>query len=98
MNVSSNVISVLMTQSVNMISGSMLLLTLMYMRSNVIFVPTQVNLENNLNEHKLVHSDERKFKCNLCSYDTKRKRDLRNHARTHDDVYAFKCGSLLLQR
>ena len=53
-----------------------------------IFAPTKVNLETNLNEHKLIHSDERKFKCNLCSYDTKRKRDLRKHVLTHVDVYA----------
>ena len=42
--------------------------------------------------HGIVHFDGREYKCNICSYVTKRKDDLRNHALTHVDVYAFKCN------
>ena len=42
--------------------------------------------KDRLNQHKLVHSDEREFKCNFCSYEAKFKGNLKRHALTHVNV------------
>ncbi|ESO08871.1 hypothetical protein HELRODRAFT_128063, partial [Helobdella robusta] len=49
------------------------------------------NNSSALAKHKLTHSDERKYSCNLCSKAFKRQDHLNGHMMTHSSKKPFEC-------
>ncbi|CAK6442535.1 unnamed protein product, partial [Pipistrellus nathusii] len=45
-----------------------------------------------LRRHKMIHSEEKPFKCNICGKGFLQKSDLRNHKRMHTGEKPYECG------
>lgn len=44
-----------------------------------------------VNNHRVIHTEAKDFKCSTCSFSTNTKGNLRIHERIHSDVYPYAC-------